>query len=194
MQTSCQQEPLETPVFSWSCLHKNEQRIEKKSSNSGTFWTFLVSKKPLESGLLSARPLVRIQYGAPEAHWEVILDGLFCAVCGCIGKDKPIPIAPPLPLFTTFLLHLLPKQYYRVPALLHMGCEKCLHLGIFPQTLAFLRESSYAPKRKAVGSNPAGEAPWHAAQVKSKKTLPRRERFGSKTSGRGTDQMSSSSL
>ena len=42
--------------------------------------------------------------------------------------------------------------------------------------------------------DPAGEALFAAAQVKSKKTLPGRERFGSKTLGRGTDQMSSSSL
>ena len=41
----------------------------------------------------------------------MILDGLFCAVYGDIGKDKPIPIAPPLPPYTTFLLHLLIKQY-----------------------------------------------------------------------------------
>ena len=39
-----------------------------------------------------------------------------------------------------------------------MECEKALQLGFFPKTLAFLRVSPYAPKRKAVGSNPAGEA------------------------------------
>ena len=39
-----------------------------------------------------------------------------------------------------------------------MECEKARDLGFFPNSLAFLMGSPCAPKRKAVGSNPAGEA------------------------------------
>ena len=39
-----------------------------------------------------------------------------------------------------------------------MECEKARDLGFFPKSLAFLMGSPCAPKRKAVGSNPARDA------------------------------------
>ena len=77
--------------------------------------------------------------------------GFFCAVYGDIGKDKPIPIAPPLPPFTTFLLHLLLKRNQIEKITMKIVVQESIVLiGILPRFSALLWLVIGSPFRAAL--------------------------------------------
>ena len=111
--------------------------------------------------------------------------GFFCAVYGDIGKDKPIPIAPPLPPFTTFLLHLLLKQNQIEKITMKIVVQESIVTGhfyiLFTKIIYFLKcqkggahfAFSWASKWRAVSEVPSPDFEnWIARSGNSKMILP----------------------